>query len=124
MPGQITVHDEAGVDTDNKIDTIRLNGTTTASSLTITSSNPAKVVTIGRIIAEDDSTLGSLSFDGDLVGDGTDDVDLAIDGGSNSITLRNVATGVTGRVGGDLGTAKFNSISASAQITSVGVFAV
>ncbi len=115
-PGSLVIYDELGTDTDNKIDTLRLVGTTASTSVTITSSNPAKVVTIGRVISDDDSTVGTFTFDGDLVGDGTTDADLVIDGSMNSLTLRNLGSAVVGRIGGDLSTARLNGLSAAAKL--------
>jgi hypothetical protein len=102
-PGLVNVYDEAAGDTDDLVDALVIRNATSATSVAITTSTPG-AVGIRRILTSDDSSPGSLSFDGDLVGDGTADADLWLDGPVRTITLRELGDDVTGRVGGDVTT--------------------
>ncbi len=102
--GSVSVYDEAnGGDSDDVIDALVLTGTTTASRLTIKTTTPG-AVGIGRVLALDDATVSQFVFDGDIVGDGTDDVDIWFDGPVATLTMRDLGDGVTGKVGGDVTT--------------------
>ncbi|MCC7147407.1 MAG: hypothetical protein IT443_13255 [Phycisphaeraceae bacterium] len=109
-PGQVQVYDEtgAGTDSDNVIDTLVLTGTTTATRVTIVTSTPG-AVSIGRILSADDAVVGTLAFDGDLAGDGSDDPDLWIDGPMTSLTFRDFSDDFAGKIGGDVGTISFQT---------------
>ncbi|MCC7204368.1 MAG: hypothetical protein IT441_04765 [Phycisphaeraceae bacterium] len=102
-PGSVDVYDEVGFDTDLTIGSLVLTGTTSSSSLVITTSMPGDVA-IGRVLAADDTTIGRFSFDGDLVGDGTDDPDFWVDGSMNTLSFRNLGDDLAGRVGGAIST--------------------
>ena len=66
-PGTVSVYDSAS---DQIIDSLVLAGTTSATSITITT-NPVGSFQIGRVLSADDATVGTFAFDGDLAGDGT-----------------------------------------------------
>lgn len=133
-PGQVDVRD---IDlTDNVIDGLLISGTTKTTTIDIKTSAPGEVH-IGRVLSEDDASLRSFTFDGKIVGDGTNNVDFWIDGDVTTLTLGGFgsesdtdrATGVLGgnittfnlgsqdqgvlRAGGSIGT--LNIISGSAD---------
>ncbi len=98
--GSVALRDEAGADSDNKIDTLVISGTDSRSKIAITTTTPG-AVTIGRIITADDAQFHTLTFDGDLVGDGSDDQDLWLDGPVNTFTFRDMGDSFNGQIGGD-----------------------
>ena len=98
--GSVAMYDEAGVDTDNVIDTLVIRGPG-VRTVAITTSTPG-TVDIGRIITEDDTIVQRINFDGALVGDGTDDLDLLIDGTVNEFRFAEVADDANGIFGGDV----------------------
>jgi len=100
--GQVDVYDEGGVDTDDNIDSMVFSGTDGRTRVTVATTTPG-AVTAGRILSADDATVGYLTFDGDLVGDGTTDPDLWIDGPMNTLSFRDMPDDWDGRVGGDVG---------------------
>ena len=61
----------------------------------------------------DDATLNTLNFDGDLVGDGTDAVDLWVDGGMISFTIGDLGDAVVGQIGGDINRAALDNQGAA-----------
>lgn len=101
-PGELDVHDDNPGDT--LLDTLVIRGGTSQTSVQITTDLPGSV-SIARVLTQDDSTIGSFRFDGDLVGDGTADVDLWIDGPVSTLNVRDLGgNGWTGKIGGDLTT--------------------
>ncbi|MCC7407000.1 MAG: hypothetical protein IT442_02950, partial [Phycisphaeraceae bacterium] len=114
-PGSVDLYDEVGFDTDMTIGTLVLNGTTSASSLVMTTIFPGDVA-IGRVLTADDATIGRFSFDGDLVGDASDDPDLWIDGPVNTLSFRNLGDDLAGRIGGDVNTLAFQTQGAGSLI--------
>lgn len=101
--GTVNLYDEAGADTDNKLDSLVISGSDSRTRVTVTTSTPG-AVTIGRILTSDDATVASLTFDGDLVGDGTADPDLWIDGAVGTFSFRDLADDWSGQIGGNVQT--------------------
>lgn len=97
--GSVDAYDQQGIDSDGTIDTLVLSGTNKTTRITITGGGR-----IGRILSTDDSTAGSLTYDGTLVGDNTIDPDLWIDGGLDVLSIGTLGDGVVGQVGGDIKT--------------------
>lgn len=84
-PGQVQVYYSGGDD----VDALVLNGTTSNSTLNVTTSHP-NLLGIERLVSTDDSALRQFDFNGDIVGSGTDSPDLWIDGGATMVSFRNV----------------------------------
>ena len=99
--GQVVAYDEAGADSDDVIDTLVISAADSRTQVTIVTSTPG-AVGIGRILTSDDVSLGLVAFDGDLVGDGTDDADLWIDGPVGTLSFRDLADDWDGQIGGDV----------------------
>jgi len=100
--GQVDAYNAGGaVDTNDVIESLVLSGTDSRTRITITTSTPG-AVGIGRILTADDATLNSLTFDGDLVGDGSTDPDLWIDGPLATFSFRDMGDDWTGQIGGDV----------------------
>ncbi len=107
--GQVVVRDGGG-DAD-KIDTLVLIGTDSRTTISIVSDVPG-TKSICRILTADDSTVGTLTFDGDITGDNggdNDDPALWIDGNIKTLAFRAMVDDDTtsgrwnGRIGGDIG---------------------
>ena len=114
-PGSVDVYQSTPSAT--SIDSLVLNGTTSATKLTVsapvtvTVTTPARPrgkpittvtpanVTVGRIIGGPGAGLNSLALGGDIVGDGTTDPDVWIDGGLiTSFTFGNLGNNATGQM--------------------------
>ncbi|MFW6154053.1 MAG: hypothetical protein ACOC95_02455 [Planctomycetota bacterium] len=102
-PGYATLYDEAGGDTDNTLDTLVIRDATHRTRIDIVSAGDTPA-SIGRIITEDDVELHSLTFEGGVVGDGTAEPDLVLDGGVRILSLGQMGGDVDwdGRIGGDV----------------------
>lgn len=103
-PGAAELREVGGQGVDNILDAIILTGATRATTLTITTVG-GSAVSIGRILSEDGATVGTITYDGRIVGDsnpGT--VDLMLDGAVNTFNLGSTSEdpGFTGRIGGSV----------------------
>lgn len=105
-PGTVSVFD--AVNGDSVLDTLLLQGTTAATTVTITGANGSGI-TFGRVLTSDDATVAAFNADGDLTGDGTADPDLWIDGAVSRLTLRDLGDNVTGQIGGGVSMLTLNN---------------
>lgn len=97
-PGTVTVYDDDP--SDGVLDAIVLTDTTDKTRVVVEGGGNYN---IGRILTADDATVGEFVFDGDLVGDGTDAVDLWIDGSMRRFQFRDLGGDFTGQIGGNIG---------------------
>lgn len=81
---------------DGLIDALVVRGGNASTTVTVLNAN----YDIGRLLTADDSTVGTLKIDGDLVGDGTDAPDLWIDGAMKALVFRDLGDDVAGNIGG------------------------
>jgi len=96
--GSVDVYDDALV-LDNIIDALVFSGTTDRTNVDIVGLG---LVDIARLLSDDDSTASQVTFDGDLVGDGTDAIDMWIDGAMRSIEFVDLGGDFSGQIGGDV----------------------
>lgn len=94
--GQAEVFDT--VPGDGVIDAVVITGSDANTRVDITG---GANYDISRILTDDDVTVRQVTFDGDIVGDGTDAVDLWIDGSIRTLEVLDLGDAVSGQVGGD-----------------------
>jgi len=101
--GTVDVYDEGDGLTDDVVDALVIQGADARTKITIVTSLSG-AVSVGKILTGDDVYVGALQFDGNLIGDENDEVDLALDGGVTNLTLGAMGGDVswTGRIGSDI----------------------
>lgn len=95
-PGEVRVYDAVGGD--NVIDTLVIAGTTAATRITL--ENVIGGISVGRILTTDDTTVGTITYNGELSGNGNA---LWLDAGVTTLSLGeygDLADG--GRIGGNV----------------------
>ncbi len=106
--GQVQIFDDPA--TDDRVDTLVVTGGNAATTITLTTSN-ADTFGVGRILMTDDAQIGTLTFNGDLKGDGTDDPDLVLEGDLTKLQFRNMPDDRQwrGQIGGRVATLTMNA---------------
>jgi hypothetical protein len=108
--GQLDIRDDAAVL--GAVDSIVLIGTDSRTTITVTGGGQ-----IGRVLADDDATVGTFTYDGDIVGDGDATTqDIWINGDVRTFEFVDLGANVTGQVGGDVDNLTLGDQSGSAQL--------
>ncbi|MBI1337458.1 MAG: hypothetical protein GC164_10905 [Phycisphaera sp.] len=105
--GSVQVRDD--VLAGNVVDTLILVGTNPNTQVVVTSTTPG-AVSIGRVLSTDDISLSKFSFDGDIIGDGTADPDIWIDGPVTTFAVRDIGNNADGKIGGNVGTFQLRTL--------------
>lgn len=108
--GQLDVRDDAAVL--GAVDSIVLTGTDSRTTITVTGGGQ-----IGRVLADDDATVGTFTYDGDIVGDGDATTqDIWINGDVRTFEFVDLGANVTGQIGGEVASLTLGDQSGSAQL--------